>query len=44
VANAAHDENQAVGAGRDMRFEAEGISGYALMGERGVLHAAAFVE
>ena len=42
VANAAHEEHQAVGSGRDVRFEEDGISGYALIGERGVLHAAAF--
>jgi hypothetical protein len=42
AANAAHEDHQAMGAGRDVRFEAEGISGYALIGEAGVLHAAAF--
>jgi hypothetical protein len=42
VAKAAHEEHQAVGSGRDVRFEDDGISGYALIGERGVLHAAAF--
>jgi hypothetical protein len=42
AANAAHEEHQAVGAGRDLRFEGDGISGYALIGEAGVLHAAAF--
>ncbi|HSK84398.1 MAG TPA: DUF6569 family protein, partial [Rubrobacter sp.] len=42
AAQAAHEEDQAVGAGRDVRFEGDGISGYALIGERGVLHAAAF--
>src|SRR5215208_5043852 len=42
AAKAAHDEHQVVGAGRDVRFEDDGISGYALVGERGVLHAAAF--
>src|SRR5215212_9710871 len=42
VAKAAHEEHQAVGSGRDVRFEDDGISGYALVGERGVLHAAAF--
>ena len=35
------EEHQAVGAGRDVRFEKGGISGYALIGEEGVLHAAA---
>lgn len=42
VATAGHQEYRAVGSGRDLRFEAEGISGYALIGENGVLHAAAF--
>jgi hypothetical protein len=36
------EEHQAVGSGRDTRFEEDEISGYALIGERGVLHAAAF--
>ena len=44
AAESAYNENQAVGAGRDLRFEGDGISGYALIGERGVLHAAAFAE
>jgi hypothetical protein len=43
VAKVAHEEHQAIGAGRDVRFEDDEISGYALVGERGVLHAAAFV-
>ena len=43
VAKVAHEEHQAVGSGRDVRFEDDEISGYALVGERGVLHAAAFV-
>jgi hypothetical protein len=42
VANAALEEHQAAGDGRDVRFEAEDISGYALIGDAGVLHAAAF--
>jgi hypothetical protein len=42
AAKAAHEEHQAVGAGRDVRFEGDGISGHALIGETGVLHAAAF--
>lgn len=42
VANAPHEEHPAVGAGRDVRFEDDGISGYALLTERSVLHAAAF--
>jgi hypothetical protein len=41
AAKGAHEEHQAVGAGRDVRFEKGGISGYALVGEEGVLHAAA---
>jgi hypothetical protein len=44
AAESVHSENQAVGAGRDVRFEGDGISGYALIGQRGVLHAAAFAE
>jgi hypothetical protein len=42
AAKAAHEEHRAVGAGRDVRFEEGGISGYALIGEEDVLHAAAF--
>lgn len=42
AATAAHEEHQAVGSGRDVRFVDDDISGYALIGERGVLHAAAF--
>lgn len=42
VATASHEEHQAVGSGRDVRFEEGEISGYALIGERGVVHAAAF--
>lgn len=44
AATAGHEEYRAVGSGRDLRFEAEGLSGFALIGERGVLHAAAFAE
>ena len=44
VAATAHREHQAVGAGRDVRFEGDEISGYALIGQRGVLHAAACAE
>jgi hypothetical protein len=44
AADIAHREHLAVGAGRDLRFEGDGISGYALIGESGVLHAAAFAE
>ncbi len=39
---ARHEEHPAVGSGRDVRFEEDGVSGYALLVERGVLHAAAF--
>ncbi len=39
---ARHEEHPAVGSGRDVRFEEDGVSGYALLAERGVLHAAAF--
>jgi hypothetical protein len=42
VAKAAHEEHQAVGSGRDVKFEEDDISGYALIGEAGVLHATAF--
>jgi hypothetical protein len=42
AAEAAHEEHQAVGLGKDVRFEGGGISGYALIGDAGVLHAAAF--
>jgi hypothetical protein len=42
VARLEHEEHQAVGLGRDLRFEDEGICGYALVGETGVLHATAF--
>jgi hypothetical protein len=37
VAKATHEEDQAVGSGRDVRYEDDGISGYALIGERGVV-------
>jgi hypothetical protein len=42
AATAAHEQHPAVGLGKDVRFEGDGISGYALIGERGVLHAVAF--
>ena len=42
AAKAPHEEHPAVGAGRDVRFEEDGISGHALLAEGGVLHAAAF--
>jgi len=44
AAETAHRDQQAVGAGRDVRFEGDGIAGYALIDQRGVLHAAAFAE
>ena len=44
VAETAHGEQRAVGAGRDVRFEGDEISGYALIGQKGVLHAAACAE
>ena len=44
AAETAQREQQAVGAGRDVRFEGDGIAGYALIGQSGVLHAAAFAE
>ena len=44
VAETAHKEHQAVGAGRDVKFKGDEISGYALIGQRGVLHAAACAE
>lgn len=42
AAKARHDEHPAVGSGRDVRFDEDGISGYALVAQRGVLHAVAF--
>ncbi len=42
VARARREEHPAVGLGRDVRFESELISGYSLLGEGRVLHAAAF--
>ena len=42
AAKAPREEHPAVGSARDLRFEADGISGYALVCEEGVLHAAAF--
>jgi hypothetical protein len=44
AAKARREEHPAVGSGRDVRFEADGISGYALVGEEGVLHAAIFAD
>ncbi len=40
AAKAVHEEHRAVGSGRDLRFEEDGISGYALIGEESVLRAA----
>ena len=40
AAKAALEEHQTVGAGRDVMFEGDGLSGYALIAERGLLHAA----
>jgi hypothetical protein len=37
VAKATHEEDHTVGSGRDVRYEDDGISGYALIGERGVV-------
>ena len=42
AARVEHEEHPAVGLGRDLRFQDRGISGYALVGEAGVLHATAF--
>jgi len=42
AAKAPHEEHPAVGSGRDVRFEVNGVSGYALVGQEGVLHAAVF--
>ena len=40
AAKAVLEAHQTVGAGRDVMFEGDGLSGYALIGERGLLHAA----
>ena len=42
VAAARQERHEAVGEGEDVRFEAEGASGYALVADGQVLHAAAF--
>ncbi len=42
VARLHGEEHSAVGLGRDVRFESELVSGYSLLGEGYVLHAAAF--
>lgn len=44
MAQAHPEEHQAVGSGRDLRFETEGLSGYALADRENVLHAAAFAD
>ncbi len=44
AAKARYEEHPPVGSGRDVRFEVDGISGYALLDEEGVLHAAAFAS
>ncbi|MGI8650792.1 MAG: ARPP-1 family domain-containing protein [Rubrobacter sp.] len=43
LASADSEEHATVGVGRDFRFEGDGLSGYALLDEERVLHAAAFV-
>ncbi|CAN5172784.1 hypothetical protein BH24ACT19_BH24ACT19_22230 [soil metagenome] len=42
ISQARAEEHPALGLGQDVRFESEGLSGYALVREEGVLHAAAF--
>ena len=42
VAAARQERHPAVGAGEDVRFEAQKVSGYALVADGSVLHAAAF--
>lgn len=42
VAKARQERHPAVGAGEDVRFEAEKVSGYALVADGTVLHAVAF--
>lgn len=44
MSQARAEEHPAVGLGQDVRFESDGISGYALVLEEGVLHAAAFAD
>ncbi len=44
VAAARREEHPAVGLGQDVRFECEGLSGYALVLTEGVVHAAAFAD
>ncbi len=44
VVAARREEHPAVGLGQDVRFEREGLSGYALVLEDGVVHAAAFAD
>jgi len=44
VAAARHEEHPAVGEGTDVRFGTEGLSGYALVWDGRVVHAAAFAS
>lgn len=44
MSQARAEKHPAVGLGRDVRFECEGFSGYALVLEDGVVHAAAFAD
>jgi hypothetical protein len=44
MAAAPREEHPAVGEGTDVRFGLEDLSGYALVRDRGVLHAAAFAN
>ena len=41
TADAALEEHREIGAGRDVQFKGKGLSGYALLGQSGVLHAVA---
>jgi hypothetical protein len=44
AAKSRQEKHLAVGQGRDVRFEAEGPSGYALVGNRHVLHTVVFSD
>ena len=44
LASARQEQHAAVGEGTDVRLEGEGLSGYALCANGGVLHAAAFQD
>ena len=44
MAAAPREEHPAVGEGTDVRFASEDLSGYALMGDGSILHAAAFAD